>query len=262
MPTKISIVIPTKNSSATLPRLLSSINNQSYKSFEVIVVDNHSDDNTCKIAKESGARVFIHGPERSAQRNFGALVACFDALLFLDSDMELSSGVLQYCGEAITSYDALCIREIVVSSGDYWGKARTVERESYFGSLYLEAARCIRRSIFNMIGRYNTQLTGLEDMALQAELVDRNCKVGWIVCPIIHHEEDITLKRYLFKRHRYGQTDHLFRASYPEYWKYLRSVTFRLKILLKYFSRKGRVAYIAFLPGIIIMRGIEALVRT
>lgn len=45
----VSICIAAHNSSTTIRRTLSSIQNQLYKDFEVIIVDDHSTDNTCEI---------------------------------------------------------------------------------------------------------------------------------------------------------------------------------------------------------------------
>ena len=47
---KVLIVIPTKNSEKYLKSVIRSCLNQSYKNFEILIVDNNSDDNTLKIA--------------------------------------------------------------------------------------------------------------------------------------------------------------------------------------------------------------------
>ena len=47
----ISIVIPTYNRSVELKRALKSVLSQTYKNFEVIVVDNNSIDNTDTMLK-------------------------------------------------------------------------------------------------------------------------------------------------------------------------------------------------------------------
>ena len=45
----VSIVIPTYNHSIYLNRALKSIINQTYKNWEVIIIDNHSTDNTSEV---------------------------------------------------------------------------------------------------------------------------------------------------------------------------------------------------------------------
>jgi len=49
---KISVIVPTYNSSRTIEKCLKSIKNQTYQNIEIIVIDNNSSDNTLKIAKK------------------------------------------------------------------------------------------------------------------------------------------------------------------------------------------------------------------
>ena len=81
----VSVIITTKNSERTLDRCLSTIKNQTYPNIELIVVDNNSTDKTKEIAKKYTKNVFNKGPERSAQRNFGATKARGKFLLIHDS---------------------------------------------------------------------------------------------------------------------------------------------------------------------------------
>lgn len=54
---KISVVIPAFNEEKYLSRCLSSLKEQTFKDFEIIVVDNNSTDRTSQIAMEYGAKV-------------------------------------------------------------------------------------------------------------------------------------------------------------------------------------------------------------
>ena len=47
----VSVIIPTLNSEKYLKNTLESIRNQPYSNIEILVVDNHSTDNTREIAK-------------------------------------------------------------------------------------------------------------------------------------------------------------------------------------------------------------------
>ena len=94
--TLVSVVVPTYNSEETIAVCLNSIKRQQYSNIEIIIVDNHSADQTREIAKGFG-KVYNKGPERSTQRNFGAKNANGDYLFFVDSDMELSSNVIEEC---------------------------------------------------------------------------------------------------------------------------------------------------------------------
>ena len=54
----VSIIIRTKNEARWIASCLKSINNQNYKDFEIILIDNKSTDKTVSIAKEYGVNIF------------------------------------------------------------------------------------------------------------------------------------------------------------------------------------------------------------
>src|SRR3989338_4019461 len=95
--TLVSVIVTTKNSAKTLETCLQSIKKQTYQKVETIVVDNHSTDITVLIAKQYTKNVYTVGHERSSQRNFGVKKSSGEYLLFLDSDMKLSSRVVEDC---------------------------------------------------------------------------------------------------------------------------------------------------------------------
>ncbi len=91
----VSCVIPTHNRADLLPRAIKSIQNQTYKNLEIIIVSDGSTDNTAKVMKalcETDARIkFIDYP--SAQggnfaRNIGIEKARGELIAFLDDDDE------------------------------------------------------------------------------------------------------------------------------------------------------------------------------
>ena len=254
----VSIVIPTRNASTTLPRLLRSIRRQEYKDIETTVVDNSSADTTQDIAKDFGVKLLNGGPERSAQRNLGAKRSKGDVLLFLDADMELTPSVAVSCVDEISKgMDALCIMEQSVGRG-YWSDARAMERSSYFRSEIFEAARCFRRSIFEELGGYDSSLTGVEDLDLQARLVEGGHRIGWVDAPIFHHEEVIGPIDYVRKRAYYRRTDRLYAFRHPARWQRQRSVRERWSYL---HPRIRSFRDFQLLPGLAVLRGLEWILR-
>jgi glycosyltransferase involved in cell wall biosynthesis len=85
----ISIIIPVHNGSRYLERCLSAIALSSYRSHELIVVDDESTDHSAEIARRYGAKVFrlSHKSGPAAARNFGSKQAKGDILFFVDSDI-------------------------------------------------------------------------------------------------------------------------------------------------------------------------------
>lgn len=85
---KLSVVINAQNSEKDLPRALTSIKNLA---DEIVVIDQGSTDNTPKIAKEFGAKIFKHKPVNYVEltRNFAVSKAAGEWILILDPDEEI-----------------------------------------------------------------------------------------------------------------------------------------------------------------------------
>lgn len=85
---RVSILIPTYNRAALLREALDSVFSQSYRDFEVIVVDDGSDDDTRDVVAEYAGVEYVYtdhgGPARA--RNAGMQRARGEYLCYLDSD--------------------------------------------------------------------------------------------------------------------------------------------------------------------------------
>ncbi len=206
----ISIIITTKNSAGTLDRLLESIAKQTYKTYEIIIVDNGSTDKTVEISKKYTKHVYSKGPERSTQRNFGAEKSNGKYLLFLDSDMVLTPNVLADCMKAISKskYGGVVIPEVSFGEG-IWAKAKILERDINAGENYFEAARCFPLSVFKEFGGYDTNLTGPEDWDLPQRIA-KKYEIGRTEAHILHNEGRPTLTRFVKRKYYYGLTVHSY----------------------------------------------------
>ena len=49
---KVSVILPNYNSSKTIRKTINSIQNQTYKNWEIIIVDDNSDNQNTKIRKK------------------------------------------------------------------------------------------------------------------------------------------------------------------------------------------------------------------
>ncbi|KAB7739895.1 glycosyltransferase [Parvibaculum sedimenti] len=90
----ISVVIPTLNSEASLPRVLSSLVSAAVRGTvrEVVIADGGSTDATAEIVEAAGAR-FVRSPRgRGSQLAAGAKAAKGTWLLFLHADTVLQPG--------------------------------------------------------------------------------------------------------------------------------------------------------------------------
>jgi glycosyltransferase involved in cell wall biosynthesis len=90
----VSIIMPTFNRANYLKRSIESVLNQSYNSWELIIVDDGSSDNTFQIVDEyilkfEKIRYMKHSNKRPAlSTNAGILASCGELIAFLGSDDE------------------------------------------------------------------------------------------------------------------------------------------------------------------------------
>ncbi|MCS6796274.1 MAG: glycosyltransferase family 2 protein, partial [Raineya sp.] len=97
---KISVVIPTYNGANKILNVLSSLEKQTFREFEVIVVIDGSTDKTQEILAESQFNfplkvVYQANKGRAGARNTGANKASAEWLIFVDDDMRLEPDALQ-----------------------------------------------------------------------------------------------------------------------------------------------------------------------
>lgn len=209
----VSVIIPTKDSSSTIGDCLKSIKNQTYKNIEIIVVDNNSTDKTKAIAKKYTKLVSNKGPERSAQRNLGALKSKGKYLLFIDSDMELSNTVISECiGKLKTEnikhkIGGIIIPEESVGEG-FWAQCKRLERSFYVGVDWMEAARFFPKNIFEEFKGYDEKQTGTEDYDLPQGIKVKygSESIGRINSFIFHNEGKLSLSYTLKKKFYYAKT--------------------------------------------------------
>lgn len=89
----VSVILPTYNRASLLPRAIKSVLNQTYKSFELIIIDDNSTDNTKKNIndfKDKRIKYIWHKENKgaAASRNKGIKLAKGEYIAFQDSDDE------------------------------------------------------------------------------------------------------------------------------------------------------------------------------
>lgn len=214
MYTIVSIIITTRNTEKDVRRLLRSIKKQTYKELEVILVDNNSGDNTKKNAEKFNVDIFNFGPERSAQRNFGAKNAKGNYLLFLDADMALSKNVVKECVQfAKNNRDigGVIIPEVSIAVR-FWEKVKAFERSFYNekGDNITDAIRFFPKEVFKRIKGYDEALTGPEDWDISDRVQSLGYTIGRIKSKINHYERIGSLWTLLKKKFYYGLDAHKY----------------------------------------------------
>lgn len=205
----VSVIITTKNEERNIETCLKSIKNQTYKKIEVIVVDNNSTDSTEKISKKYTKLFFTKGPERSAQRNYGARKSKGTYLLLLDADMRLSKKVIEDCIDIVEKNKLLGVVIPEESYGkNFWAKCKALERSFYVGVDWMEAARFFSKKTFLEFKGYDESQTGTEDYDLPQRIKEKygREKFGRINSFIYHNEGNLSLFYTLKKKNYYART--------------------------------------------------------
>lgn len=108
---KISVVMPVRNRAETLLSAITSVLTQNYKNFELIVIDDASEDGSGQIADQAALhdpRIKVHKFEHHVgvcmARNYGLTLASGDIIAYLDSD---NSWLNDYLSAAVGAFSLL-----------------------------------------------------------------------------------------------------------------------------------------------------------
>lgn len=203
----VTVIVPTRNSAAHLRNCLASIREQTHDHIELIVVDNHSSDETTSIAADFANTVLTAGPERSAQRNAGARCATGSYVFFVDSDMALEPDVVAECVAQLraSAAEAVVVPEVSVGNG-FWARCKAFERSFYAGDDLIEAARFFPAELISELGGFDELLpAGPEDWDLHERVRSRGRPIARVRALIRHDEGDVTLTGLMRKKFYYGR---------------------------------------------------------
>lgn len=175
-----SIIIPALNEEKYLPKLLDDLSKQTFRDFEVIVVDGKSEDKTIELAKtfiDKLPKLTLLTSDRRhvcTQRNLGAKHAIGEVLIFSDADNQIDSSFLlglKYRWE-ISSADILsCWFRPDISSpqNDSIALALNIFMEiqnSVKPTYLIEGLVTINKSCFKKIGGFDESINFAEGKSL------------------------------------------------------------------------------------------------
>ena len=180
---KISIITVALNSEKTIESTIKSVQNQSYKDFEYILVDGNSKDKTLEIAGQYKDFVtkWISEPDKNVYdaMNKGVLLAQGDYILFLNANdalydkNTLEKMAMHMKGEDILFFDSLVDQKIV--KPDY------KKRSNLYKGLASISSKLFKREFLENMGGFDTRfkiLSGFE-FDLRA-ILKNNAKINYI----------------------------------------------------------------------------------
>ncbi len=179
---RFSIIIPVKNEEAELAKCLKFLSNQTFKDFEVIVVNDNSRDNSMNVAKKFDAKIIESSGINStigAVRQAGCEYASGEILCNTDADCEPYPDWLEILNNSFKDHYAGIAGLLRAKDGGFKGKyfiyhynfilrlSHLFDVPGVFGANF-----AIRRDVFNRAGGFNKNIKLSEDfeLALRASL--------------------------------------------------------------------------------------------
>lgn len=207
----VSVNIPTYNSSLTLAETLESVRKQTYPNIEIIVADGHSRDDTLKIARKYGAKIF-YAQELGRARFKAFSKSQGKYILFFDSDQIMDKDLIAKCVEKCqkTNCDALTLSErSIIRKGTLVEKLIAYDKfiidslkddDAIFGTA---VPRFFKAEILRGIV-WPKELSVFDHTGIFLEVIKKGAKVEYLASPSLRHYEVSAWRQFFKKFYRYG----------------------------------------------------------
>ncbi|MEM6531194.1 MAG: glycosyltransferase [Myxococcota bacterium] len=192
----ISVVLPARNASATLGRALDSLLEQTQPATEVLVVDDHSTDETAQIATDRGVRV-LRPNHRGlvAALNHGVRSAREPWIARMDADDYSEPTRFERQLELIGAYDVIGTQVRIVGGGEgflryaEWQNGLTTHqsilRERFVESPLAHPTVLLRRELLLSAGLYQDH-DWPEDYELWLRLAEGGARFAKVPAELVH----------------------------------------------------------------------------
>jgi glycosyltransferase involved in cell wall biosynthesis len=208
----ISIIVPVYNAKKTLEHCLLSLSQQTYENYEIIVVDNNSNDNSKEIIerffnKNINIHYIFEGiRSRGAARNTGIKNTKGTIIAMTDSDCVVPNNWI----ETLT-YPIINLNENITQGNEkdlirnYWTNLQQeananflISKTPYIDHLDTKNV-AFNKEVITNIGLFNPIIKDLEDFELKIRLKKHGLKVYSVMSSVVEHSHAQTFPQ-IFKR--------------------------------------------------------------
>lgn len=198
----VSVVIAARNAEAGIARLLSALAAQTLDrtEFEVLVVDDDSDDRTAEVVERAGAATLVRNPRRGGSytaRNLGLEQARAPVIAITDADCApapewLESGLRELDalpadlvgGEIAATLSPRPTRAELIDYAQGLDQERCVTHWGFAATANLFA----RRDVFEAVGHFNPALFSGGDAEFSFRATAAGFRLRYSPAPIVQHE--------------------------------------------------------------------------
>lgn len=217
----VSVIIPVYNSSKYIQKAIESVLSQTYRHYEIIVVDDGSTDGTrrkLELYQNRIRYVFQENQGSAAARNTGLKLARGELVAFLDSDdlwsmsEKLEKQVACFAknpdlGGINTGWRIIDGADKHIKTVQPWHKAPQLDLETWLKKKCVRtSAMMFRRSWLDKVGGFDPELRQSHDVDLILRLSLAGCKTEWLkeetVC---YRQHELNTTKDSLKQARYIQ---------------------------------------------------------
>jgi glycosyltransferase involved in cell wall biosynthesis len=197
-----SVIIPTHNRAHLLCQAIQSVLNQTYEKFELIIVDDHSTDNTKELINlfnDTRIQYIKNNCKRGAAgaRNAGILKAIGEWVAFLDDDdiwfpqkLEMQYNKIQnvgeivgliYTGYAVYDFDKKEEVKVITPEKEGW-----IQRDLlYTNCIGALCSVIIRKRLLNQVGGFDDNFPAYQDCDLYVRIAGLT-EIAYIKDKLLH----------------------------------------------------------------------------
>lgn len=231
-----SIIIPCYNGSKTIKRALSSVEDQTYNEFEIIIVDDGSSDNSKEVIEEffkdkelDHKYIYQENGGAASARNKAVANSRGKYLAFLDSDDEWHRDKLKLQLEYIEKLKT----NFITTNYTYeeFGSTGEIKIEEYDFDQFLISNRTstpcviVSRELFDRVGGFNETQRYSEDYYLWLNIVHKE-KMYKIVNPLVrlhkqaYGESGLSADLWEMEKGELSNYKYLYKKNYIPFYKY------------------------------------------
>ena len=199
---RVSVIIPTYNCARYLGRAIDSASAQTYKDYEILVLDDGSTDDTKDVTMQYGRKVtYLYQQNRglSAARNHAISKASGELLAYLDADdmwypekLERQVAFLdahQECGMVHSEMSIINEQDEILHVRFYEETKRSVPQgyclQELLRRCHIQPVNVVeRRSTFDRVGGFDERLLAIEDYLHWIMIAAEGQAVGYLAEPL------------------------------------------------------------------------------
>lgn len=278
---KISVVICAYNVSNLINNILTSLQQQTFQNYEVIIVNDGSTDDTSQAAKSSAERLGLNKQDQSkvrvfdlphqglsATRNSGINAAQADIVAIIDADCHAQHQWLEEIyqeietkGETVVTGNTKipqstflgdCISGLGYPGGGHLGfeKMWPVDENGYTN--HLAGGNCaFRKEIIQKLGAFNPKLTiTADDVYLSQKILENKLKIKYNPDMIMSHPPRKDLLSFLSWHYQRGRGSYFFKQQVGSFNKFYKLRFWSTKNMIKEYWKSPKIVIMIPLLGL------------